>query len=211
MLLPGPWAPVPAVAQTLSATTHTEAAPSDLAEPLVRVLGAGGLRVTLAQVAIDFWWAKAVLPVAGNRSAAAGIWRDVAEGTLIGAMRLTGPVRDLRGRTLKPGVYTLRFALQPVNGDHIGVSPYREFLLASPAAADQGVDPPGHEGTVSLSRQAVGASHPAVFSVDPLATTAAPGTVTTNEAGHEAIVVEIPMGAGRALRFGLVLVGRIEA
>ncbi len=211
MLLPGFWAPIPALAQTLSASTHTEAVPPDLAAPLAGALGPGGLRVTLPQVVLDFWWVKVVPTVAGHPSAATGTWRDVAEGTLIGAMRLSGPVRDIRGRTLRPGVYTLRYAQQPANGDHIGVSPYREFLLASPAAIDQRVEAPGNEGTVTLSRQAVGASHPAVFSIDPPATTAPPGAVTTNEAGHEAIVVEVPVAGGRALRFGLVLVGRLEA
>jgi len=112
---------------------------------------------------------------------------------------------------LNAGVYTLRYALQPVNGDHLGVSPFREFLLASPAAIDRRAEATGYHEAVNLSRQAIGSSHPAVLSIDPPVATAGAGTVTTNEAGHTMVVVEVPVSGGGVLRFGLVLVGRIDA
>jgi hypothetical protein len=90
------------------------------------------------------------------------------------------------------------------------VSPYREFLLLSPARIDTDPAPHGHDGTVELSKEAIGGSHPAVLSIDPPVATAAPLSVTTTELGHKAIVLEIPVAAG-GLRFGLVLIGRIEA
>ena len=38
---------------------------------------------------------------------------------------------------MKAGVYTLRYAIQPKTDDHFGVSPFRNFLLLSPAAVDK--------------------------------------------------------------------------
>jgi hypothetical protein len=48
------------------------------------------------------------------------------------------------------------------------------------------------------------------LSIDPPVASAAPLSVSTTELGHKAIVLEVPT-AGGALRFGLVLIGKIEA
>ena len=210
LYLAGPGLTGPAMAQALTVSVHTGAIPSELSESIVQALTPGGLRAALPQGTIEFWWVASV-PSGDGASGATGPWRSVAEGTLIGAMRVTAPIRDIRGRTLNAGVYTLRYALQPVNGDHLGVSPFREFLLASPAAVDRRAEATGYHEAVNLSRQAIGSSHPAVLSIDPPVATAGVGTVTTNEAGHTMVVVEVPVSGGGVLRFGLVLVGRIDA
>ena len=67
---------------------------------------------------------------------------------------------DIRGYTVRPGVYTLRFALQPQNGDHMGISPNREFLLPAPAADDLTLDPVGYDGAVALARKTSRRAHP---------------------------------------------------
>jgi hypothetical protein len=195
-------------ANALSASTLTDAPPPELA-PAVRALVAStGARVTASGTTLDFWWVKA-LPLQGT---GAPSWQQVEEGTLVGAVRVSATYRDIRGRVIKPGVYTLRYGIQPANGDHLGVSPFREFLLLSPAAADTDVKPTGHDGTVDLSKQTIGGSHPAVWSLDPPALTdAAPLSPRTNDAGHEAIVFEVPTASGAHLRFGLILVGKIDA
>ena len=103
-------------------------------------------------------------------------------------------------------MYTLRFGLQPQNGDHLGVSPFREFLLLIPAPLDQDPAAREQEATIDLSTKAVGGSHPAVWSIDPPVATAAPMSIHTTELGHQAVVAEVG-----GTRFGIVLVGRIDA
>ena len=44
---------------------------------------------------------------------------------------------DYRDQPIAKGVYTMRYGLQPVNGDHLGVSIYRDYSLLLPAAKDQ--------------------------------------------------------------------------
>lgn len=95
------------------------------------------------------------------------------------------------------------------------MSPYREFLLLSPASEDSDPAPRGHEGTIEISKLAVGGSHPTALSLDPPVSTAEPLQTRKTELGHDAIVLEVPVSrngkpAG-ALRFGLVLIGRIDA
>ena len=199
---------------SVSAATRAAAPPSELAPPVLSVLSNDAVTVTVAQpaVTIDFWWAKALPMKAGS---GAPSWAEVDEGTLVGAVKLSVDYRDIRGRVVKAGVYTLRYGIQPSNGDHLGVSPFRDFLLISPAAIDTDPAPRGHDGTIELSKQAIGGSHPGVWSIDPPVATEAPLQLHKTELGHEAIVMQVAVTRGGQpsgmLKFGVVLVGRIEA
>ena len=74
-----------------------------------------------------------------NRSSGDGPgWSNVENGTLVGAVRVTGPFKEIRGKVVAPGVYTLRYGQQPQNGDHLGISTFRDFLLLSPASCRHG-------------------------------------------------------------------------
>lgn len=163
-------------------------------------LGTPGASVRTGDTTLELWWVKTL-------TGAGGGWQSVPEGSLVGAVRVSADYRDIRGRRIKPGVYTLRYALQPANGDHLGVSPYREFLLLSPASVDTAPAATGHQGAVDLSKLTTGASHPSVWSIEPPEPSGSPLDSYTNEAGHVGVIVEI---AG-ALKVGLILIGKIEA
>ena len=200
-------------AAAITATRHAESLPQEIQAPVAAQLNAReGVRATVSGATLDFWWASGV-PLSADGAPA---WTAVPEGTLVGAVKIGALFRDIRGRVVKPGVYTLRYGIQPDNGDHLGVSPNRHFLLISPAADDRDPAPQGHDGTVEMSTGSVGGSHPGVWSIDPPAATRQPVlSVHTTALGHEALIVEVPASrngkpAG-ALKFGIVLVGRIEA
>ena len=150
------------------------------------------MTVSTGATTLEFWWVSA-LPSKGPTAE----WSQVAEGTLAGALRVTGPFKEIRGKTVTPGIYTLRFGLQPQNGDHLGASPFREFLLLSPSGVDSDPKPLGFEGTVALSKQTIGASHPAALSIDPPVSTAAPLSAVTNELDHKGVTFEILTAAAR--------------
>jgi hypothetical protein len=207
-------APAPtAQSAPLTATAHTNPPPSELAAPVVEQLASKGVSVKIANgPAADFWFVKS-LKIGGNGATAK--WSDVAEGALVGAVRLSADYRDIRGRVVKAGVYTLRYGIQPDNGDHLGVSPFRDFLLLSPAAGDADPAPKGHDGTIELSKASVGGSHPGVWSVDPPDAKAPALQLHKTDLGHDAVIVEVPVDRGDKsagmLRFGIVLIGKIEA
>jgi hypothetical protein len=179
----------------LSGATHTDPVPTQIAAPVAAKLAPGGVRATAKGTAITFWWVKE-LP--GHS------WADVPEGTLIGAVKLDADVADIRGHIMKAGVYTLRYGIQPANSDHFGISPFRDFVLLSPAAVDTDPAAVDHDGVIALSKQTLGGSHPAVWSIDPPVATQAPLDVYTTQLGHQALIVEIGQ-----LKFGIVLIGRI--
>jgi hypothetical protein len=179
--------------------------PEEVAAPIRTLLGPGA-KVTTGPATLEFWWVAA-LAVKGTGPVE---WSHVAEGSVIGAVRVSGAFKEIRGKTVKPGVYTLRFGLQPQNGDHLGASSFREHLLLSPAAVDKDAAPLGFEGTIALSKQTIGASHPAALSLDPPVATTAALSPVTNELDHKGIVFEVRTSSGSMLRFGLTLIGVIE-
>ena len=110
-------------------------------------------------------WLRASLPKGGSPSDS-NITLPVPQGTLFGAIRFPGPAADRRGQTIKPGVYTLRYSIIPVNGDHQGAAPQRDFVLMVPAADDKDANAtPNFEALVAMSRKASGTPHPAVLSI----------------------------------------------
>ena len=183
-------------APDLSGVAHTDPVPSELAAPVAAKLAPAGVRATANGATITFWWVKD-LPGA--------TLADVPEGTLVGAVKLNADGRDIRGRPLKAGVYTLRYAIQPVTDDHFGVSPFRNFLLLAPAAVDKDPGATDNKGAIELSKQTLGGDHPAVWSIDPPVGKDAPLSVYTTDLGHKSLIVEI----GR-VKIGIVLIGRIR-
>ena len=185
-----------AQAGDLTGVTHADPVPSELAAPVAAKLAPAGVRATAAGATITFWWA---------RDLQATSLTDLPEGTLVGAVKLDADGRDIRGRALKAGVYTLRYGIQPVTDDHFGVSPFRNFLLLSPAAVDTDPATRDHDATVELSAQTLGGKHPAPWSIDPPAAKDAALSVYTTDLGHTSLIVEV----GK-LKFGIVLIGRIR-
>lgn len=180
----------------LTGVTHSDPVPAEIAAPVAGKVAPGGVRATANGTTITFWWVTD-LPGAA--------WAEVPEGTLVGAVKLDAGVRDIRGHLMKTGVYTLRYGVQPKNDDHFSVSPFRSFLLLSPAAVDKDPAARDHDDTIELSKQTLGGDHPAVWSIDPPAGKDAPLAVYTTDLGHKSLIVEV----GK-LKFGIVLIGRIR-
>jgi hypothetical protein len=198
-------------AQQPAVTAHTDAVSPELAEAVRAQLAPGGQQVVVDGKTLEFWWVKALPLRTGSTDIA---WSAVDEGALVGAVKLSAAYTEIRGRAIKPGVYTLRYGIQPADGNHLGASPNPEFLLLSPAAADTYGAALGHDGTIKLSKLTIGLSHPAVWSLDPPVAADAPLTVKKNDAGMSAVIFQVPASRdGRAagfLKFGLILVGHIQ-
>ena len=55
----------------------------------------------------------------------------------------------------------MRYGLQPVNGDHLGVSPFRDYALLLPGAKDKTVAMLPRKQLETQSAESAGSSHPA--------------------------------------------------
>lgn len=182
-----------------SVTPLTDKPPADLAVGVASRLTPAA-KVTVGAATVDIWLVQSL-----ERAADGPGWSNVESGTLVGAMRVSGEFKEIRGKVVKPGVYSLRYGLQPQNGDHLGISAFRDFLLLSPAAIDKDPKVLGFDGVVALSKEVIGTAHPASLSLDPPED--APGSVLStykNEHGHEGVVLQIG-----TLKFGLIVSGLI--
>ena len=114
---------------------------------------------------------------------------------------------DRRGQTIKPGLYTLRYSRYPVDGNHQGVAPNRDFLILSPADIDK--DPaatPAFDPLMDMSRKASGTPHPACLEMAPPASDAKfPGFA---KQGDKDWVMDVKIGT---LPLGVILIGKTEA
>ncbi|HEX4915846.1 MAG TPA: hypothetical protein VFV51_17930 [Vicinamibacterales bacterium] len=182
-----------------SVSPLTDKPPAELAAGVAARL-APAARIVAGPATLEIWLVQQL-----EKNGDGPGWGSVESGTLVGAMRVSGEFKEIRGKAVKPGVYTLRFGMQPQNGDHLGISTFREFLLISPAAIDQDPKVLGFDGVVALSKEVIGTAHPASLSLDPPEDApGAPLSTYKNEHGHEGVVLRLG-----SLTFGLIVSGLI--
>jgi len=116
--------------------------PIKLAEPIRKLLDEQALVVRDGDSVVMTIWFRNVIPVkATEEQVKNGLtYREIPEGTLVGALEFPRTFTDYRKQELPVGVYTLRFAVQPDIGDHTGTTPHPEFCLLCPALEDKSED-----------------------------------------------------------------------
>ncbi len=140
------------------------APPADLAAGFSSVLQKQGVKILSASGSVYCeLWLTAQVP-SGPKSSEEGVaLPTIPQGALLGVIRFPGAAQDRRGQSIKAGVYTLRYSIHPVNGDHQGVAPQRDFALLVPIAQDtDSKATPAFDALVALSTKASGTPHPAV-------------------------------------------------
>lgn len=151
------------LAQDCRVEPLAEPPPADeLASAVVEKLASQGYRVLRGENrrVCDVWFCNEwELPE--PHEASEQVLYPFAPGQLVGVLRFARRSTDFRGQQIAAGVYTLRYALQPVDGNHVGTSDSRDFLLLLPAAADTTVDALEEERLFELSKEAAGTTHPA--------------------------------------------------
>lgn len=143
------------------------APPSELASSITQMLQQQGTKILSGdgKVVCEVWF-RTTLPSGPASSDQNVTLGTVPHGALLGAIRFPGQGSDRRGQEIKPGVYTLRYSLIPVNGDHQGASPQRDFVALVPAADDKDANAtPNFDALMAMSRKASGTPHPAVLSI----------------------------------------------
>ncbi|MGA2136404.1 MAG: hypothetical protein ABSH50_29285 [Bryobacteraceae bacterium] len=131
---------------------------STLQQQGAKILGPGG------SVYCEVWFRAQIR--SGAKSTDDAITLSIPQGTLLGVIRFPAKVQDRRGQNIQPGTYTLRYSQYPVNGDHQGVAPQRDFALMAPAGDDKDANAaPAFDALVAMSAKASGTPHPAVLSM----------------------------------------------
>lgn len=147
-----------------------EEAPQGLSAEVAATLHTTGFRIhDEAGVVCDVWLAKS-LPMKPKFKSSLRVKYPLQTGVLVGAIRYpdTSKPTDFRGQPLKPGLYTLRYGLQPDDGNHLGTSDIRDFLVGCPIEKDTNparVD--DLKKLFKLSQGASGTTHPAIYLLTP--------------------------------------------
>ena len=171
-----------------------EGLPAGLSDATQSVLASQGHQVLKDGAPFADFWLRSELPLGGESEGLFGIeWGAVTESGLVGVVRFHELWIDYRETELAAGLYSLRYWIQPADGDHMGVSEYRDFLLVLPVSED--VDPEQvyeEEALLELSQKASERVHPAVVSVFPIwDDIEPPSQIVLNEIDQPTLAVQI--------------------
>lgn len=181
-------------------------APEGVPPAVAESLSPSSLEVKLGEKVHAQFWFRKELPTRAGASGDLGVsYGQLTEGTLVGAVRFERPWADYKNNSVPAGTYTLRYGIQPADGNHMGVSFYRDFLLIIPAGKDPGSSEPGSKELVALSQQSTGTNHPAVLALFPAAKSPSEPQVARNDLDQWMLVV--PLGE---VTLGLVIEGHGE-
>jgi hypothetical protein len=192
--------------------------PKEVPEAIKNQLGANSIEVVddKGEAMYELWFRKELPVKATGEQIKNGLtYQEIPETTLVGIVRIPKQITDYRKQKIKAGVFTLRFGLQPMDGDHMGTAPYREFFLLAPADKDKNPDLLADAKAMQeLSYEASGKSHPAIFLlVPPGKPPAAPQFVS---AGNDNWVLRLKVNASAdgqkaEMGLGLTLIGHTTA
>lgn len=196
------------VAQTGKIETLGSLGDPAVPESIRQVLAPRGYRVMPDETApsTEIWFRKEIPAQPKNLSADA-VYDRIPESTLVGVVHFARGFNDYRGQSVSAGFYTLRYALMPNDGNHLGVAPSRDFLLLIPASADPGPQTaPKFQDLVALSRQASGTKHPAPMSLVPAEGVATP-RLSRNDEGDSVFSCAVRLASGEEMPLALVVKG----
>jgi hypothetical protein len=190
--------------------------PAEVGDAIKKVLESRALQIVDDDKPVYQFWFRKDTPVKSKPDAGPKALDAMADVTLFGVATVGSGQRDYKDSEIPPGTYTMRYSLQPQDGDHLGTSDYLYFAVLVPAKNDtelEGIKT--YKAMVRASSKGSPAGHPLVLSLRPASGSGDSPTLTTPAPEHKAVTVKItaqPKGADAAvtLPFDLVYEGRYK-
>jgi hypothetical protein len=197
----------------MSVKVEKTAPPKELKDGIRDLLDEQAILVLDGNQTLATIWFRKVLPSqAAPEQIKGGLsYREIPETTIVGAVQFPQSWTDYRKQKIAAGVYTLRLAFQPQNGDHMGTAPYNDFCLLSPAAKDGKPDTMEPKELHELSATAAGGTHPSVMLLFPNNKPEDQPNVIAKPNATWVLSVKRPVdakGMKASLGFGLAVVGQ---
>lgn len=189
-----------------------EPAPADsISEEVAAQLSETGISVYRGETrkVCDIWLFKNVtVPALKGKG---DVIYPFKQGQMLGVIRYSRSGSDFRDQDIEAGVYTLRYAHQPVDGAHVGTSPTRDFLMLLDAKRDKTLKPAGRDEMNEQSAEVAGSSHPAILSLQKVSGDNKSPSIREN-AEHEWWIVRLNTNAKvgedvKSLPLDIVVVG----
>ena len=169
-----------------------------------------GYIVTVADKPLVQIWLRKAVPVSDKPAAEGLFYPQFTPGELIGVATFPAETRDFRNQRVKPGTYTMRYELIPADGDHLGVSPNRDFVLLSPIAADTDANAVyKFDDMVALSKQSTGTKHPQPFClIDPQSG----GPKVTRDDSNDYVIfsTNLSLAGGKMIPISFIVKGQAQ-
>jgi hypothetical protein len=189
---------------TWSVAALDAAPPEECSAAVRKELAAPGLRVLRDERPFIDFWLRAAIPTVEAKAESKVRYSMLKPGGLVGVARFHAAAVDFRAQKVLPGVYTLRYGVQPDDGDHQDKTEARDFLLLCPAAADGSPEPMEHKPLTKLSATLHGKKHPAVLFLAAPGDGPRPGL--SRRGDPEEVVLEA--SGGKSMRLAIVVVGQ---
>jgi len=201
----------PAWADELTIQPLKEAVPAEVAEALRKEVASEGFRIQKGgKPFMDFWF-RGFAPASDQKAPLGVRFPELRTGSFIGVVRVQGGASDFKNQKYPAGVFTLRYQIQPEDGDHQGTAESRDFLMLGPAAADLTPEALGEKESVKLSAKVNGKKHPIVlWLVPPAEEGKGPRIVKDDMKEHVLFEMTMPQGKkdGKPLSMAIVIVGK---
>jgi hypothetical protein len=199
-------APLPGPA----AEALTEGAPAGFAEAQRRDLAPTGTRVLRAGRPLADFWFRAAVPTSDPRRGPGIHYGSLIPGSRVGAVRVHEGASDFKGQKIAPGLYTLRYAVQPDDGDHQDVTESRDFLLLCEAAADATPGDLDEKTLRTMSARINGKKHPSVLYLTEGKGGSRPRVTTQSSPVKTVLEVDVPGSGGGTIALAIVVDGKAE-
>ncbi len=182
---------------------------SDVPKATQDSLSAQGMKVVSdsGTTLLELWLAKTVPASASPASSSDVLYGALSEGVFLGIVHYPAQNADFRGQPIKPGYYTLRYALIPQDGNHMGVFATRDVVHLCPAASDTNLEKPlGFADMVKMGAAVSGTPHPAFLVMAPVSGSSFPAVVKDDQ-GYLDLVMKLHEQSGE-LPVALTIVGK---
>ncbi len=201
---------VPGVAtgQDYQVEAFEGAPPEGLSDEIAAAIGASGYKILDGdKVVCEIWPAKQWEVVDGFTPSLTVLY-PFQPGSLTGVLRFPRKNTDFRDQDIGRGLYTLRYAEQPEDGNHVGTFDTRDFFVLVPADEDTSAEPLSDDDLFPKSADSAGSSHPAIMPLLKVAADAeVPGMRHLEEPDWWTARFSNKTSAGKDLAVELIVVG----
>lgn len=172
-------------------------------------LAAPGRRVLRdGQPLLDLWF-RSPLPTAAATKESHVLYPTLKPRALAGAVRFHEAGVDFRAQKYPAGLYTLRYMVQPDDGDHFGLMDSRDLLVMTAAADDPTDGDLEADALIKASSKLHGGKHPGVLYLVAPQDGEVPRVRRDAKENRTILETEAPTGEGKPLRLALVIQGKL--
>lgn len=182
---------------------------SSASDSIKAALEQTGYKVTSGSGAeiCQIWFRKA-LPDNQPTNDQGAIFTQIGVSTLVGVIQFPAKTTDYRGQPIKAGVYTLRYAMNPADGNHMGIAQTRDFLLMSPIETDKDASAQfAFKDLVKMSAQSAGTQHPCGLNMGSAEGQSAFPAEIEDDSGHVILAAKVKTASGKDIAFQLTVKG----